>query len=119
MYANPMMKTIAEIIRRNALNSYKDIEQANVWKVNAESRPASMAFTSTQPTTVASSTPTIVAGHHVRNVLRHVYAQKDHVRHNVKRRSPNAITNVTTTRTTSAIAADVTRYVPKAQSATV
>ncbi len=70
------------------------------------------ATTSTEPTTVASPTPTIVAVHLAHAAPPPAYAQKDRARHSAKHRSPNAITNVTTLRATSTTAEDATKRVP-------
>lgn len=71
------------------------------------------ATTSTVPTIAASLTPTTAAASHALAVHRHAYAQKDRARHSANRRSPNAITNATTMRTTSIIAVAATKPAPR------
>ena len=109
MLANRMTKRIAESIQPNVLRAFKDMQQAIVWKKNAELKHAWTAITSTVPTIAALSTPTLVAVYHVRNAIPHAYAQKARARRSVKRPYPSATTNATITQARSTIAVGVIR----------
>ena len=108
--AKQMMRAIAERIPETVLKSFRDTRPDHALKKNAAQVPAWTDITSTVSPVTASWTPTIAAAHHARPALHTTYAQKGYARQIVKSRSPNAITNVTTTRTTSTIVVDATRH---------